>query len=487
MQVAIPEFDGRLITVPFSFKEPGAGRHPGLPRPTRSAPPGSPGSRCGTRALRPEAQRGQADRASCSPATRPSTRASATRSASTRRPPRSALLTAMRAAGLRRSGRSREDGDALIHRLIAAGGARRGVADRGAAGRGRRAGPARRVRGLVRRAARRPARDGARAVGRSRPGSCTWTATTIVLAGLLFGNVFADDPAAARLRREPDRHLPRPDLPPTHHYLAAYRWLRARLRRRRRGAPRQARQRSSGCPARAWACRPRAAPDAMLGDLPLVYPFIVNDPGEGTQAKRRAHAVDRRPPDPADDPRRHLRRPGQARAAARRVLPVQALDPAKTPTLRGADLGAGPAGAAAPRPAPGGDAAATDEFDDFVLHVDGYLCEIKDAQIRDGLHVLGRAPEGDAAGQSTCWRDLVRATTAGVRPAMHWRRCRRACAGRSRPAAGLTADAATGRPRRRTSTCARGRGAVAWSSALDARPTGTRRGRRIIGRGGAEP
>src|SRR6201999_1728781 len=35
-----------------------------------------------------------------------------------------------------------------------------------------------------------------------------------------------------------------------------------------------------------------------------------------------------------------------------------------------------------------------DDFDDFVMHLDGYLCEIKDVQIRDGLHVLGRTPEG---------------------------------------------------------------------------------------------
>ncbi|MGH3918281.1 MAG: cobaltochelatase subunit CobN, partial [Pseudonocardiaceae bacterium] len=73
---------------------------------------------------------------------------------------------------------------------------------------------------------------------------------------------------------------------------------------------------------------------------------------------------------------------------------VAALDPAKLPTLRGQiwtliqsaqlhrDLGAD----AAPGEA---------DFDDFVLHLDGYLCEIKDVQIRDGLHVLGRAPEGD--------------------------------------------------------------------------------------------
>ena len=36
-----------------------------------------------------------------------------------------------------------------------------------------------------------------------------------------------------------------------------------------------------------------------------------------------------------------------------------------------------------------------EDFDDFILHVDGWLCEIKDAQIRDGLHILGEAPIGE--------------------------------------------------------------------------------------------
>ena len=74
---------------------------------------------------------------------------------------------------------------------------------------------------------------------------------------------------------------------------------------------------------------------------------------------------------------------------------VAALDPDKLPTVRAQiwsmvraaqlhhDLGvAGEPGAA--------------EFDDFVLHIDGYLCEVKDASIRDGLHILGAAPEGEA-------------------------------------------------------------------------------------------
>jgi cobaltochelatase CobN len=34
-----------------------------------------------------------------------------------------------------------------------------------------------------------------------------------------------------------------------------------------------------------------------------------------------------------------------------------------------------------------------EEFGDFLNHVDGYLCEIKDLPIRGGLHVLGETPQ----------------------------------------------------------------------------------------------
>ena len=83
-----------------------------------------------------------------------------------------------------------------------------------------------------------------------------------------------------------------PDLPPSHHYLAAYRWLAEDFRadavdHLASTAP------WSGCPARGSACPRGARRTRCSRDLPLVYPFIVNDPGEGTQAKRRGQ---RRPP-----------------------------------------------------------------------------------------------------------------------------------------------------------------------------------------------
>lgn len=97
-----------------------------------------------------------------------------------------------------------------------------------------------------------------------------------------------------------------PDLPPSHHYLAAYRWLDTGF-----GAHAVVHLGKHGnlewLPGKTLGMSAGCAPDAALGNLPLIYPFLVNDPGEGTQAKRRARGA-RRPPHPADGARRNLRR-----------------------------------------------------------------------------------------------------------------------------------------------------------------------------------
>jgi len=92
------------------------------------------------------------------------------------------------------------------------------------------------------------------------------------------------------------------------------------------------------------------APDAVLGNLPLVYPFIVNDPGEGTQAKRRGHAtiIDHLiPPMARADSYGDLAKLEQL---LDEYATVSALDPAKLPAVRKPDLGADPGRRTAPRP-----------------------------------------------------------------------------------------------------------------------------------------
>ncbi len=188
-----------------------------------------------------------------------------------------------------------------------------------------------------------------------------------------------------------------PDLPPSHHYLAAYRWIAAPHADGGFGADAMVHLGKHGnlewLPGKNASLSAACGPDAALGDLPLVYPFLVNDPGEGTQAKRRVHAtlVDHLvPPMARADSYGDMARLEQL---LDEYAQIASMDPAKLPAIRAQiwtliqaakldhDLGL------ADRPE-------DDGFDDFLLHVDGWLCEIKDAQIRDGLHVLGNPPQG---------------------------------------------------------------------------------------------
>ena len=190
-----------------------------------------------------------------------------------------------------------------------------------------------------------------------------------------------------------------PDMAPSHHYLAAYRWLEAPSSEGGFGAHAVVHLGKHGTlewlPGKGIGMAADCAPDAVLGNLPLVYPFIVNDPGEGTQAKRRGHAV-------IVD---HLV-PPMARAETYgdmakleylldEYATVSALDPDKVPTLR-AQIWTLIQAAQLHHDLHTSSKPEDDEFDEFVLHLDGYLCEIKDVQIRDGLHILGGGPEGEA-------------------------------------------------------------------------------------------
>ncbi|HEV7851930.1 MAG TPA: cobaltochelatase subunit CobN, partial [Mycobacterium sp.] len=211
-----------------------------------------------------------------------------------------------------------------------------------------------------------------------------------VIAAMQAGNVVLMVQPPRGFGENPVAIYHDPDLPPSHHYLAAYHWLNEGF-----GADAVVHLGKHGnlewLPGKTLGMSAACGADAALGNLPLIYPFLVNDPGEGTQAKRRAHAtlVD------------HLI-PPMARAESygdiarlEQLLDehanIAALDPGKLPAIRQQiwtlmraaemdhDLGL------AERPE-------DDSFDDMLLHVDGWLCEIKDVQIRDGLHVLGQAP-----------------------------------------------------------------------------------------------
>ncbi|MEO0540974.1 MAG: cobaltochelatase subunit CobN, partial [Cyanobacteria bacterium P01_A01_bin.105] len=126
--------------------------------------------------------------------------------------------------------------------------------------------------------------------------------------------------------------------------------------------------------------------------LPHFYPFIVNDPGEGSQAKRRAQAVivDHLTPPLT---RAELYGPlQQLESLVDEYYDAQTMDPNRVPVIAEkieAVLGTSHLGdeiGLTPAPA--------DRLETVLPTLDGYLCELKEAQIRDGLHILGQCPQG---------------------------------------------------------------------------------------------
>ena len=180
-----------------------------------------------------------------------------------------------------------------------------------------------------------------------------------------------------------------PDLPPPHGYFAFYAWLRTRF-----AAHAVIHMGKHGnlewLPGKALALSDECFPEATLGPLPHLYPFIVNDPGEGSQAKRRSQAVI---VDHLTPPLTRAESYGPLRDLEQLVdeyYEAAGVDPRRIKVLRsqildlcratGLDTDCG--------------MDRQDEEGEALRKLDNYLCELKEMQIRDGLHVFGQTPDG---------------------------------------------------------------------------------------------
>ena len=210
------------------------------------------------------------------------------------------------------------------------------------------------------------------------------------IPALRFGNVFIGVQPARGYNIEPQATYHDPALVPPHGYLAFYAWLRqgasvhALVHMGKHGN-------LEWLPGRSIALGADCFPEAALGPLPHIYPFIVNDPGEGSQAKRRSQAViidHLTPPLTRAESYGPL---ADLEALVDEYYEAASIDPRRLPILRegileltrslGLDRDCG---------------INADDPDASALHkLDGFLCEIKELQIRDGLHIFGRSPVGD--------------------------------------------------------------------------------------------
>jgi cobaltochelatase CobN len=175
-----------------------------------------------------------------------------------------------------------------------------------------------------------------------------------------------------------------PDLVPPHGYLAFYAYLRqhsdALIQFGKHGN-------LEWLPGKALALSDNCFPTAILGDLPTLYPFIVNDPGEGCQAKRRISAVIL---DHLTPPLTRAESHGpyqELEALLDDYAFAEASDPRRAEALARDIIGfAQETGLA-------DDIGLKGEVGDDLITLDTALCDLKEMQIRDGLHVFGQLPE----------------------------------------------------------------------------------------------
>ena len=211
----------------------------------------------------------------------------------------------------------------------------------------------------------------------------------LMIAGLRFGLTFVGIQPARGYQLDAAAVYHDPDLVPPHGYLAFYCWLRkafaadAVIHVGKHGNLEWLPGKSVGLSEQCW-------PSAILGPLPNIYPFIVNDPGEGAQAKRRTQAViidHLMPPLTRAEsygPLRDLER------LADEYYEASQLDLRRAAELRGEillkvreasldrELGL----------------QLNEDPNSWLPQIDAYLCDLKESQIRDGLHVFGESPAG---------------------------------------------------------------------------------------------
>ncbi|GGO54473.1 cobaltochelatase CobN subunit [Roseovarius pacificus] len=209
------------------------------------------------------------------------------------------------------------------------------------------------------------------------------------LSVLEFGNVVVGIQPARGYNIDPTDTYHSPDLVPPHNYLAFYIWLRHQFR-----AQAIVHMGKHGnlewLPGKALALSKECWPEAVLGPMPHIYPFIVNDPGEGTQAKRRAQAViidHLTPPLTRAETYGPLK---DLEALVDEYYEAAGVDPRRIDYLRREILSLSSATGLDKDVGLTGD---DDETD--LAKLDAYLCELKEAQIRDGLHIFGQSPEGE--------------------------------------------------------------------------------------------
>ncbi len=214
----------------------------------------------------------------------------------------------------------------------------------------------------------------------------------ISVNGLINGNIYIGIQAPRGYLEKPE-NLHDPHLPPGYHYLYHYRWIRdsfkadAVIHVGKHGS-------LEWLPGKSMALSKECWPDLALADLPNIYPYIINDPGEGTQAKRRSSACIVDHLIPVMTNAELYEDLEKINAELQEYTQVKSMNPQRIDRSR-KEIWKAVEAANLHTDLDINSEIVFENFEKFLEKLHAYLGEIADTAINNGLHTLGVPPEND--------------------------------------------------------------------------------------------
>ncbi len=226
------------------------------------------------------------------------------------------------------------------------------------------------------------------------PGKISVDNGKFVIPGIVNGNIYIGFQPLRGWAEQMEAVYHDPVIPCPHQYIEFYRWLKNDFKTNvvfhigTHGTV-------EWLPGKSHGLSSKCFPDLVLDGIPNVYPYIIDDPGEGVQCKRRSEAVlighmcptmtragSYDDIEAIDAPLQEYFKFKASLSGDRKEAVIGEVLEAvrRQDMLKDLDLP---------------EDITAEEFEKHLEDVHDYIMDIKDALIRDGLHVLGRAPEGE--------------------------------------------------------------------------------------------
>jgi len=215
----------------------------------------------------------------------------------------------------------------------------------------------------------------------------------LLIPGIINGNIFIGLQPPRGFLDDPSAIYHSPEHPIPHHYYAYYRWIRDIF-----GAHVVMHIGKHGSlewlPGKSVGLSSRCFPDIAISDLPNIYPYIINNPGEGTQAKRRSYCCIIEHLVPVMHNADSYDELAELEVLLKDYRQAIVEDKGKTPQLKEM-IWEKVARAKLDHDLETSKEEAFSDFDKFLERLHGYINELSDTQTRDGLHILGEPPEDE--------------------------------------------------------------------------------------------